>query len=102
MLRIRDGGVLYDLDDTATMTAAQFQQLTLHEMGHAMGLGHVPATDQYMTPGPEFYDLPLSYQAGDLQGFAEVGLQAGCVRPLRAGRKTALERVAVPDGVTEH
>ncbi len=102
MLRIRDGGVLYDLTDTATMTAAQFQQLTLHEMGHAMGLGHVPATDQYMTSGPALYNLPLAYQAGDLTGLAKVGLQAGCVRPLRGGRKVALERLAVPDGVTQH
>ena len=90
------GGVLYDLTDTATMTAAQFQQLTLHEVGHVMGLGHVPATDQYMTAGPELYDLPLSYQAGDLNGFSKVGLQAGCLRPLRWSRKQALYRVPVP------
>lgn len=102
ILRIRNGGVLYDLTDTAQMTAAQFQQLTLHEMGHAMGLGHVPATDQYMTAGPELYNLPMAYQAGDLTGLAKVGLQAGCIEPLRAGRRTALDRVAVPDGVTEH
>ena len=102
MLRIRDGGVLYDLGDTATMTAAQFQQLTLHEMGHAMGLGHVAPTDQYMTPGPEFYSLPMSYQAGDLNGFSKVGLEAGCIRPLRAGRRGPLERLPVPDSHTEH
>jgi hypothetical protein len=102
MLRIRDGGVLYDLTDTATMTAPQFQQLTLHEMGHAMGLGHVPATDQYMTAGPELYNLPLAYQAGDLNGFAKVGLQAGCVTPLRGGRKVSMQRLAVPDGITQH
>jgi hypothetical protein len=100
ILRIRDGGVLYDLTDTAQMTAAQFQQLTLHEMGHAMGLGHVPATDQYMTAGPELYNLPLSYQAGDLAGLAKVGLQAGCIKPLRGSRKVVLDRTAVPDGIT--
>ena len=94
------GGVLYDLDDTATMTAAQFQQLTLHEVGHVMGLGHVTATDQYMTAGPELYDLPLSYQAGDLNGLSKVGLQAGCVRPLRAHRRASLERVPAPVATT--
>ena len=48
-----------------------------------MGLGHVPATDQYMTAGPELCSLPMAYQAGDLAGPASVGLQAGCIRPLR-------------------
>ncbi len=95
-----NGGILYDLDDTATMTAMQFQQLTLHEVGHAMGLGHVPATDQYMTPGAELYDLPLSYQAGDLNGLSKVGLQAGCVRPLRAGRRSVASRLPVPRATT--
>ena len=77
---------MYDLTDTATMTAAQFQQLTLHEVGHVMGLGHVGPTDQHMTAGAELYDLPLSYQAGDLNGLSKVGLQAGDLRPARSGR----------------
>lgn len=95
-----DGGVLYDLTDTATMTAAQFQQLTLHEVGHVMGLGHVPATDQYMTAGAELYALPLLYQAGDLNGLSEVGLQAGCLRPLRGHRKPSFDRAPVSVSVT--
>lgn len=94
------GGILYDLNDTATMTAAQFEQLTLHEIGHAMGLGHVAPTDQYMTPGPELYNLPLSYQAGDLKGLSKMGLQAGCVRPLRAGRRSVASRLPVPVAAT--
>ncbi len=100
ILQTIHGGVLYDLDDTATMTAAQFQQLTLHELGHAMGLGHVSSQDQYMTPGPELYNLPLSYQAGDLNGFSKVGLQAGCIRPLRSSRKPDLQRLPVPVATT--
>ena len=55
-----NGGVVFDLTDTATMTAAQFQQLTLHEVGHVMGLGHVGEIDQYMTAGAELYNLPLA------------------------------------------
>lgn len=94
------GGVLYDLTDTATMTAAQFQQLTLHEVGHVMGLGHVAPTDQYMTAGPELYQLPLSYQAGDLNGLSKVGLQAGCIRPLRGHRRQVLDRLPVPVATT--
>lgn len=100
ILQTIHGGVLYDLTDTATMTAAQFQQLTLHEVGHVMGLGHVPPTDQYMTPGAELYNLPLSYQAGDLNGLNKVGLQAGCVRPLRSGRKPVMHRLPVPVATT--
>jgi hypothetical protein len=88
-----NGGVVYDLTDTATMTPTQFQQLSLHEVGHVMGLGHIPATDQYMTPGAELYALPLSYQAGDLEGFSKVGLQAGCLKGLRGGRRTSFDRV---------
>lgn len=95
-----DGGVMYDLTDTATMTAAQFQQLTLHEVGHVMGLGHVGPTDQYMTAGVELYHLPLSYQAGDLQGFSKVGVEAGCLRPVRSGRRTTLGRAPVSTTIT--
>lgn len=100
ILQTIHGGVLYDLTDTATMTAVQFQQLTLHEVGHVMGLGHVAPTDQYMTAGAELYDLPLSYQAGDLNGFNHVGLQAGCIRPLRSSRRQVLDRLPVPVATT--
>jgi hypothetical protein len=98
----RNGGVVYDLTDTATMTPTQFQQLTLHEVGHVMGLGHVGPTDQYMNPGPAFYDLPLAYQAGDLNGLSRIGLQAGCLRPLRHGRTPALDPRPVTEAVTLH
>ena len=91
-----NGGVVYDLTDTATMTPTQIEQLSLHEVGHVMGLGHIPATDQYMTPGAELYDLPLTYQAGDLNGFSKVGLQAGCLRDVRGGRRTSFDRVRTP------
>ncbi len=96
VLETLHGGVLYDLTDTASMTAAQFQQLTLHEVGHVMGLGHVVPTDQYMSAGPEFYRLPLSYQAGDLTGLSRIGLQAGCLRPVRSRGRSIAGRLPVP------
>ncbi len=47
-----------------------------------------------MTAGVELYSLPLLYQAGDLNGFSKVGLQAGCTKPVRYHRRVALQRVA--------
>ena len=79
-------GVIYDAGEPY-MTAADMYHLTMHELGHAVGLGHVTATDQHMGTGQEGYDLPTSYSAGDLTGLAKVGLQQGCLRPDRGGRR---------------
>ena len=65
-----------------------------------MGLGHVGEIDQYMTAGAELYDLPLLYQAGDLKGLSKVGLEAGCLRPARSGRRSELGRAPVSTLVT--
>lgn len=49
----------------------------LHELGHAMGLGHAGAGNQLMYPV-----LPRTLtglQSGDLQGLLRVGRPAGCV-----------------------
>lgn len=79
-------GVIYDAAEPY-MPAADMYHLTMHEVGHALGLGHVAPIDQHMTPGAEGYDLPTSYSAGDLFGLAHVGLQQGCLRPFRGGRR---------------
>lgn len=84
-------GVIYDAEEPY-VTAEGMYHVTMHELGHALGLGHVPAVDQHMTAAPEGYDLPSVYSAGDLAGLAKVGLQAGCLRPFRGGR----HRLAVP------
>jgi hypothetical protein len=89
-------GVIYDLTDTATMTAAQFQGLTMHEVGHAMGLAHTSDPYQFMTPGEPAYVLPHQYGAGDLTGFSKLGLESGCLRPFRFHRKPVLPRLPVP------
>jgi hypothetical protein len=90
------GGVVYDLTDTATLTAAQFQGLTMHEVGHAMGLAHASDPYQFMTPGEPAYVLPHQYGAGDLTGFSKLGLESGCLRKFRFHRKPVLPRIPVP------
>jgi hypothetical protein len=86
-------GVIYDAGEPY-MEAADMYHLTMHELGHAMGLGHVAATDQHMGTGPEGYHLPTTYSAGDLNGLAHVGLQQGCLRPFRGGRRYVAAPVA--------
>jgi hypothetical protein len=49
----------------------------LHELAHAVGLGHVADETQLMnavaTP-----NSPTTYAAGDLEGLWELGAAAGC------------------------
>jgi hypothetical protein len=74
---------------TPQITAAHIQLLTalvggggpdgelpvlLHELGHAVGLGHYPARD-VMNPVDQGYS---TYQPGDLAGLARVGAAQGC------------------------
>src|SRR5579875_2575053 len=47
----------------------------LHEMGHAVGLGHAPGQPEVMNP----YDHGFTrYQPGDLEGLRLVGASQGC------------------------
>ncbi len=51
--------------------------LVLHELGHVIGLGHTNETSQIMYPYDEA--SPITYQSGDLQGLAQLGLASGCL-----------------------
>ena len=52
--------------------------VALHELSHAMGLGHASSARQLMYPvlQPGLADL----QSGDLAGLAQVGRSEGCIR----------------------
>jgi hypothetical protein len=53
-------------------------QVLLHELGHAMGLGHVEADAQIMRP--ELHDMKAAlYGAGDLTALRRLGRRAGCL-----------------------
>lgn len=76
-----------------------FGEILLHELGHAFGLDHSPATDEIMYyqagngvwPDGQFHSR---YAAGDLAGLARNGRASGCNTPIRGARKVLLPAVA--------
>jgi hypothetical protein len=52
--------------------------LLLHELGHAVGLNHVPDARQIMYP--KITSKAAAYAAGDVAGLHRVGAAAGCIR----------------------
>ncbi len=56
--------------------------LILHELAHAVGLGHVSDRRQIMYPAMQQH--AARYAAGDLRGLAEVGAVRGCFAPSTA------------------
>jgi hypothetical protein len=60
-----------------------FGNLVLHELGHALGLAHVDAPQQLMSPTLSLVS-PAGLGAGDRAGLRQLGSAAGCVaEPLR-------------------
>ncbi|UDY24667.1 matrixin family metalloprotease [Nocardioides sp. Kera G14] len=52
--------------------------VVMHEMGHVLGLGHTADASQMMAPTVTARSY-TQYGAGDLAGFAAVGLAGGCL-----------------------
>ena len=50
-------------------------EVLMHELGHVVGLGHVSSTSEAMYPSVRGI---AQYGAGDLAGFAALGMPAGC------------------------
>ncbi len=53
--------------------------IVLHELAHALGLGHVPDPTQVMSSGGASGAGPGELQAGDLAGLAALGATGGCL-----------------------
>jgi len=68
------GGVA--LDATARLSATRLKSLVMHEVGHAIGLGHVNVRGQVMYP---MLADQTRFGAGDLAGLARIGLNQGCL-----------------------
>jgi hypothetical protein len=92
----------FDPSFDATRQATQ-GEILIHEIGHAMGLDHVPSNPEEIMNGATYLRYPDGhfrglYAQGDLAGLQTLGLSEGCTRPIRkGGRREAV--VDVPLGL---
>ena len=77
------GYVLLDQDHALpggfAAVGSSWGKTMLHEMSHAVGLGHAAGAEQLMYP--QVAPTPAEFGAGDLTGLHAVGAGQGCLAP---------------------
>lgn len=72
------GAAIFDAtDDTAGGARPAWRLVMIHELGHVMGLAHVPDTTSVMQPTLAM--RPSEFGSGDWAGFRALGLGSSCV-----------------------
>lgn len=92
---VSQGGVVIDVSQKPSRKSV-WRQIMLHEVGHAMGLGHVGDQRQIMYPSAN--GKSSLYAKGDLRGLSALGAGAGAC----TGTSAAFSRVSArtPHGHT--
>lgn len=75
--RATTGGLVLNSEYAGWTTSMQVEML-MHELGHAVGLGHANGEPQIMYP--IINGARLAWGAGDLTGFRGLGRQTGCTK----------------------
>lgn len=88
--QIRQGGVVLNANLNSRIRAGFGKgqtrgELLMHEVGHALGLGHTDARGQIMYP--TLQERIARFEAGDLAGLNRLGAEDGCL--VRASARAA-------------
>ncbi|MGI9117738.1 MAG: matrixin family metalloprotease, partial [Gaiellales bacterium] len=91
------GSVVIDAANVPDLSPTELQQLAMHELAHAVGLGHTAHAGEVMHDVLEH--ATAQWGPGDLRGLRAIGRQAGCLP--RAGRPPLATAALAPGTRTE-